>query len=84
MLKELINSLSFMYGFAARSRGKLNPEELGGLRMGANAMTAHAADVLLDKSAELTEDQRQDLCEAELIDEHIEEMVDWLIRLEIV
>ena len=84
MFRELINSLSFMYCFAARSRGKLDKHELEGLKGGAHTMALHAGTVLADKDVEFTAEQKNDLAEAQLIDEHIEEMVDWLIRLEIV
>lgn len=84
MLKEMINTLSFMYCYAARARGKLDREELGQLRAGANVMARRAGDVLLNQDAALTAEQEQDLAEIDLIDDHIEEMVDWLIRLEIV
>lgn len=84
MFKELINSLSFMYCFAARSRGKLQREELDALRKGANVMSMQAPAVLGQDGRQLTEDERRDLEEAEMIDSHIEEMVAWLISLEIV
>ena len=84
MFKELINSLSFMYCFAARSRGKLQREELDALRKGANVMSMQAPAVLGQDGQQLTEDERRDLEEAEMIDSHIEEMVAWLISLEIV
>lgn len=84
MFKELINSLSFMYCFAARSRGKLQREELDALRKGANVMSMQAPAVLGQDGHQLTADERRDLEEAEMIDSHIEEMVAWLISLEIV
>lgn len=84
MLKELIHSLSFTYCFLARSRGKLSREELSGIRAGTSSMTAHAADVLLEKDKAYTADQEADLAEADLIDEHIEEIIDWLLRQEII
>jgi|GEM_PF-4747529 len=82
MLKELIDTLSFMYCYAARSRGKLSREELGGIRAGANAMSAHAAEVLLEKDKAYTPEQESDLAEIDLIDEHIEEIVAWLLSVE--
>ena len=84
MFKELINSLSFMYCFAARSRGKLQQEELDALRKGANVMSTQAQAVLSQDGQQLTDEERRDLEEAEMIDSHIEEMVAWLISLEIV
>ena len=85
MFKELVGALSFVYWFAAKGRGKLDRDQLSELRGGAHVMAANAEAVMADKGAEaLTQDERTDLCEAQLIDEHIEEMVDWLMRLEIV
>ena len=48
MFKELINSLSFMYCFAARSRGKLDRQELEALQSGAHVMATNASAVLAD------------------------------------
>lgn len=84
MFKELINTLSFMYTYAARSRGKLGKEELEGLQKSAHTMAYHAPAVLAAPDAPLTADDKIDLEEAQLLDDHISEMVDWLIRLEIV
>ena len=82
MFKELINSLSFMYTFAARSRGKLQREELDALRKGANVMSTQAPAVLGQDGQQLTEEERRDLEEAEMIDSHIEEMVAWLMTVD--
>lgn len=84
MFKELINTLSFMYCFAARSRGKLAREELDAVRKGANVLSTQAQTVLGQEGQALSEDERRDLEEAEMIDSHIEEMVAWLLTLEIV
>lgn len=82
MFKELINTLSFMYTFAARSRGKVGREELEGLRSSANTMSNYAPAVLAEDGRQLTEDERRDLEEAEMIDSHIEEMVAWLLTVD--
>ena len=82
MFKELINSLSFMYCFAARSRGKLRREELDALRKGANVMSTQAQTVLGQVGQQLTEEECRDLEEAEMIDSHIEEMVAWLLSVD--
>ncbi len=82
MFKELINSLSFMYCFAARSRGKLQREELDALRKGANVMSMQAPAVLGQDGQQLTDEERRDLEEAEMIDSHIEEMAAWLLTVD--
>ncbi len=82
MFKELINSLSFMYTFAARSRGKLQREELDALRKGANVMSTQAQTVLGQVGQQLTEEECRDLEEAEMIDSHIEEMVALLLTVD--
>lgn len=83
MFKELINSLSFIYSYAARSRGKLSGEELHQLQ-GAGHVMAMNAEQVLAGDRPLTQDEKLDVCEAQMIDEHIDEMVTWLIGLEIV
>lgn len=82
MFKELINSLSFMYCFAARSRGKLDREDLDALRKGANVMSMQAPAVLGQDGQQVTDEERRDLEEAEMIDSHIEEMVAWLLSVD--
>ncbi len=82
MFKELINTLSFMYCFTARSRGKLAREELDAVRRGATVMSTQAQAVLGQEGQALSEDERRDLEEAEMIDSHIEEMVAWLLTVD--
>ena len=82
MFKELINSLSFMYTFAARSRGKLDRQELEALQGGAHVMATNASAVLADKESDFTRDEKNDMAEAQLIDQHIDEMVEWLLNLD--
>ena len=67
MFKELINSLSFMYTFAARSRGKLDRQELEALQGGAHVMATNASAVLADKETDFTRDEKNDMAEAQLI-----------------
>jgi hypothetical protein len=82
MYKGLVDNLAFMYGFITRGRGKIAEDDMRKMATGAHVMVKNAPAVLGG------EDQRPedlaDLKEAQKMDEHIEEMVIFLMSLEIV
>ena len=84
MYRGLVNTLTYMYRFVAMGRGRLKKDELEKLAGSAGLMATKAPQVLADEFATLTEDDRQALSQAVLVDQHIDEMVKWLIDLEIV
>ena len=83
MFKELIKSLGFMYTFISRGRGKLTREELQAMQAtGSTFVCKH--EILLDQGESMTEDQKIDLDQAELMEQHVEEIVQFLLHLEII
>lgn len=86
MTKGLISTLTYMYRFIAMGRGVLNKDELLTVKANADMMSSRAGDVLKMCPDENTDAQaiKTDLAEAALVDQHIDEMVDWLLRQEIV
>ena len=84
MYRGLVSTLTYMYRFVAMGRGRLKKDELEQLMGSAGLMSAKAPQVLADEFSNLTEDDRQALSQAVLVDQHIEEMVQWLIDLEII
>lgn len=83
MYKGLINCLSYMYAFAARGRGKLTGDELRMLSGNAAAMTTKAPAVMADTMHAPTGDDAKDYEEVQMMNDHITEIVDLLIRQEI-
>lgn len=79
MTRGLIDSLTYAYRYLHKGRGILTAEDAQAIRAGTRAMVKNAPAVLADE-AEL----RITLDEAQLIEQHIDESVDWLLRQEIV
>lgn len=84
MSRGLIATLTYMYRFVSLGRGSLNTEELRVMAQSADAMTAKARDVIKMTDQAITREAESDLEQAALVDQHIEEMVDWMLRQEIV
>lgn len=84
MYKGLINTLTYMYRFIAMGRGQLSKDEIESIGAGAHTLAGKAPQVLTNDGSQVTDDERLDLEEAVLVDQHISEMVQWLISLEIV
>lgn len=84
MSRGLIATLTYIYRFVSLGRGALNAEELGAMAKSADAMTAKARDVIQMTDEKLDHDAETDLAQAALVDQHIEEMVDWMLRQEII
>lgn len=83
MYRELISTLTYMYSVMCRGKGRLPDSDLRHIADGAHSLTvsAPAVEVL---TREETENDRQYLREAQKIDQQIEEMVVFLMSLEIV
>lgn len=84
MFKELIRTMGFLYTYASRGRSKLNPTQLRSLSATGEVLVGNAKAVLGDEKEGLTADEKTDLEQAVMMEQHIGEMVTWLISLEIV
>lgn len=84
MFKELIRTMGFLYSYASRGRGKLNQAQLRSLSDTGAVLVGNAEAVLGDEKDGLTQDEKTDLEQAVMMEQHIDEMVTWLIGLEIV
>ena len=83
MYRDLIQSLKYMYSVMCRGKGTLRDSDLKHIADGAHSLTASApaVDTLTRKE---TANDKEYLKEAQKIDEQIEEMVVFLMSLEIV
>lgn len=82
MFKEMIKSLGFLYTFISRGRGRMNREELE-LMAAAGGMLVNRSDILKDRGEEMTADERADLAQAVLMEQHVTEIVQFLLSQEI-
>ena len=83
MFKELIKSLGFMYTFISRGRGRLTKAELQDIAA-AGGTFVNKSEILLDQGETMTEDQKIDLDQAVLMEQHVTEIVQFLLNQEII
>ncbi len=83
MYRGLIDNLTFVYTYICKGRGKMSAADMRAIAEGAHTLTRNAPAVLSDGAVESWDD-RADLVESRKIDEHIEEMVAFLVGMEIV
>lgn len=84
MYKSLIRTLAYMYQFISLGRGKLTAQELADGTGWARVLTGKAPDVIEPESGDDSAEAKLDLAQAEIIEQHIEEMVAWINAQEIV
>lgn len=83
MYRDLIHSLTYMYSVMCRGKGKLADSDLKHIAEGAHSLTA-SAPAVETLAREETPNDKAYLKEAQKIDEQIEEMMVFLMSLEIV
>ena len=83
MYRELIHSLTYMYSVMCRGKGRLKDSDLRHIADGAHSLTA-SAPAVETLTREETANDKAYLKEAQKIDEQIEEMMVFLMSLEIV
>lgn len=83
MYRELIHSLTYMYSVICRGKGRLKDSDLRHITDGAHALT-EAAPAVETLASEETANDKAYLKEAQKIDQQMEEMVTFLLGLEIV
>lgn len=80
MTRGLIDYLTYAYSYLHKGRGILRADDMQAIRAGTRTMVKTAPAVLAN---ETDTDLTTVLAEAKLIEQHIEESVDWLLTLEI-
>ena len=83
MYRDLIHSLTYMYSIMCRGKGKLRDSDLKHIADGAHSLTA-SAPAVETLTREETPNDKAYLKEAQKIDEQIEEMMVFLMSLEII
>lgn len=82
MYRELISSLTYMYSVMCRGKGRLADSDLRHIADGAHTLTK-AAPAVETMTREETAADKAYLKEAQKIDQQMEEMVVFLLNLEI-
>ena len=83
MFKEMIKSLGFLYTFVSRGRGRLSRDELKAMEA-TGGVWVHRSEILLDQGEAMTADQKIDLDQAVLMEQHVTEIVQFLLNQEII
>ncbi len=81
MFKELVKTMGFLYTYASRARGKLTRGQLQEIKNTGATLTVNAENVLGDRQP-LTKDERVDLEQAVMMEQHIIEVVQYIIGQE--
>lgn len=82
-MRELVRTMSFLYRFASLGRGKLTQGQLREIESTGALLTNSAEAVLADPSG-ISQDEKTDLEQAAMMEQHIAEIVQYIISLEIV
>ena len=82
MFKKLLDSMAFSYGFVCKGRGKLTREEMNHITEAGKVYTEKAQTVLND-GLPLDKDQETDLMQAVMMEQHITEIVQFLLSQEV-
>ena len=84
MYKGLLRTLSYMYQFISLGRGKLTAQDLADGTKWAGALVKNAPMVIEPEPGDDPAETKLDLAQAEIIEQHIEEMVAWINAQEII
>lgn len=84
MYRDLISSLTYMYGVICKAKGRVRDSDLRHIADGAHSLTVTAPVAEQLNGKEETENDKAYLAEARKIDEQIEEITVFLMSLEIV
>lgn len=82
MFKELLARIGFDYAYISRGRGKLTAEELQQIS-GAGKTVVEKAQLVLGDGMPLDKEQQTDLQQAAMMEQHVIELVQFLLSQEI-
>ena len=84
MYKGLLRTLTYMYQFITLGRGTLTIPEMEGMAATAGTLTGRAPEVLDPEDGGSLQENKLTLEQAQIVDQHIEEMVVWITHQEII
>ncbi len=83
MFKRLIDALTLNYSVMAKSRGIMDPAERDVLSGSGRVLIKYAPRTMVPEGCQPTDDDKTDLAECELIQDHIQQMAEWIEQLRI-
>lgn len=84
MYKGLLKTLTYMYQFITLGRDQLRPDQMSSIAAAGRALVDTAPQVLEPDEGDDQAKNRLDLSQAEIVEQHMEEIVVWITHLEIV
>ena len=84
MYRGLLKTLAYLYQYVTLGRDQLQPDQMNSIAATGRALVDTAPQVLEPDEGDDPNTNRLDLSQAEIVEQHIEEMVVWITHLEIV
>lgn len=84
MYKGLLKTLTYLYQYITLGRDQLRPDQMNSIAASGRVLVETAPQVLEPDDGDDTSKNRLDLEQAEIVEQHMEEMVVWMTHLEIV
>ncbi len=84
MYKGLLKTLTYLYQYITLGRDQLRPDQMNSIAASGRVLVETAPQVLEPDDGDDTNKNWLDLEQAELVEQHMEEMVVWMTHLEIV
>ena len=84
MYRGLLKTLTYLYQYITLGRDQLRPDQMNGIAASGRVLVETAPQVLEPDEGDDTNKNRLDLEQAEIVEQHMEEMVVWMTHLEIV
>ena len=83
MFKRLIDALTLNYAVMAKSRGVMDTAERDVLAGSGRVLIKYAPRTMVPEGYQVTEEDKLDLRECEMIQDHVQQMAEWIEQLRI-
>ena len=84
MYRGLLKTLTYLYQYITLGRDQLRPDQMNSIAASGRVLVETAPQVLEPDEGDDTNKNRLDLEQAEIVEQHMEEMIVWITHLEIV
>ena len=83
MFRKLIDALTLNYTYMAKSRGIMDCGDRDALVTAGRVLIRFAPKTMIPEGDQMSADDRADLQECELIQDHVQQMAEWIEQLRI-
>lgn len=83
MFKRLIDALTLNYQVMAKSRGMMDAAEREIISGSGRVLIKYAPKTMVPDGFQMTDEDRTDLKECEMIQDHVQQMAEWIEQLRI-